>query len=379
MKKVLFVRTVPYEFNANTYNVQGFGLGKAFCRLGYDFDFLYFSKKGNSEYILYEEDGHKLRVISKPRIRLFRTGICMEICNRDFLKQYDFVLSCEYGQYMTYALSKASDNVVMYSGPYYNMFYLPFMSLVYDLLFTNRINRNIKFKFVKSVLAKEYLENKGYTGVHVVGVGLDLERFDSNVEISEEVRKLSDYMERNECVLYVGALSERKNLPFLLNVYRLLHRKHPNIKFVMIGKGEEKYVKKNFKVLSDEELQNIYRLDRIDNSQLKYIYPKAKAFLLPSKQEIFGMVLLEAMYLRAPVVTSRNGGSLTLINDGSTGQIVNDFNEEEWVNAIEKYINDFQYRNSVVNRAHELVKNKYNWNAIAKSMLNIMKMDETRT
>ena len=45
MRKILFVRTVPYEFNANTYNVQGFGLGKAFCKLGYDFDFIFQKKE----------------------------------------------------------------------------------------------------------------------------------------------------------------------------------------------------------------------------------------------------------------------------------------------------------------------------------------------
>ena len=158
--KILFVRTVPYDINPNTYNIQGFGLGKAFCKLGFDFDYLYLSKKGESEYILYEENGHRVKVISKPRIRLFRTGICKEICNKRFLQQYDFVISNEYDEYMTYALSKASDNVVMYSGPYYNLFYLPFMSPIYDVLFTKSINKNIKHKFVKSILAKEFMEKK---------------------------------------------------------------------------------------------------------------------------------------------------------------------------------------------------------------------------
>ena len=76
-KKILFVRTAPNEFNPNTYNVQGFGLGKAFCRLGYDFDFLGLTKKTTDEYILAEEEGHTLRVILRPRIRVLRTSLCL--------------------------------------------------------------------------------------------------------------------------------------------------------------------------------------------------------------------------------------------------------------------------------------------------------------
>ena len=62
-KKILFVRTAANDFNPNTYNVQGFGLGKAFCKLGYDFDYLCFTSKEEKEYVLEEINGHKLKVI----------------------------------------------------------------------------------------------------------------------------------------------------------------------------------------------------------------------------------------------------------------------------------------------------------------------------
>lgn len=372
-KKILFVRTVPYDFNVNTYNVQGFGLGKAFCRLGYDFDFLYFSKKGNSEYILYEENGHKLKVISKPRIRLFRTGICMEICNKEFLKQYDFVISCEYGQYMTYALSKASDNVVMYSGPYYNLFKLPFVSPIYDALFTKSINKNIKYKFVKSILAKEFLEGKGYTNVESIGVALDIERFDADIELHPDTKKLTDYMQANRCILYVGALSDRKNYPFILEVYKKVRRDNPDVRLVMIGKGEKRYVDKYMATLTNVERNGIYWIERMENAQLKFVYPLANAFLLPSKLEIFGMVLLESMYLGAPVVTSWNGGSSTLIDGRSTGIIVREFDSDKWKAAVQKYLDDKSYTAEVTHNAHELVANEYVWDALANKILERIK------
>ena len=100
--KVLFVRTPCGDLNPNTYNNQQIGMGKAFCRMGYDFDFITFKKKDQKEWTFFEYNGCKARWIEKPRKRVFRWGINMSIVDREFLSQYDFVLSQEYYQIMTY-------------------------------------------------------------------------------------------------------------------------------------------------------------------------------------------------------------------------------------------------------------------------------------
>lgn len=366
--KVLYVKNSSSKINFNTYNIQAIGLGKAFCTLGFDFDFLFFSKE---EKVLSEEivNNHTLRIISKKGIRVLRSYICKEILDENFLNMYDFVISTEYGQYMTYALSKISDNIVMYSGPYYNLFKIPFVSQIYDLLFTKKINQNIRHKFVKSILAKEFLEAKGYTNVVNIGVALDIERFDAKIDMQSETEKVVSFMKKNRCLLYVGALSNRKNYPFILEVYKKVLADNPDVKFVMIGNGNKKYINKYMNRLSEKERSGIYRLEQIDNSQLKFIYPLAKAFLLPSKLEIFGMVLLEAMYLGAPVVTSWNGGSSTLISGRGTGLIVKKFDVSEWKKEIQKYLDDEKYTLVVTQSAKKLIKEEFTWDVLAKKML----------
>jgi glycosyltransferase involved in cell wall biosynthesis len=192
---------------------------------------------------------------------------------------------------------------------------------------TKKLNKQIKHKFVKSVLAYDFMQKKGYTGLMNVGVALDTSRFE-NVEIMPETQELINFMTENRCLLYVGSLIRRKNYPFLMEVYKKALNKRPDLKLVIVGKSKVSAVEKMFgkkdadyaekydKLLTETEKAGIYHLERLDNPQLKYIYPLAKAFLLPSVLEIFGMVLLEAMYFGAPVVCSRNGGSLTLIEDG---------------------------------------------------------------
>jgi glycosyltransferase involved in cell wall biosynthesis len=384
--KILLVRNTPYDSNLKGYNIQEVGIGRAFCRLGYNYDHVCFKKRNQQEWVFYESNGCKARFIEKPRIRFMRWGINTALLDDEFLSQYDLIITREHYQLMSYLYArKAKNRVAMYNGPYYNMFLLKWFSPIYDALVTKRMDKWIRCKFVKSVLAKDFLEGKGYHNVINVGVGLDTERFDNESEIKPETIELIDYMIKNRCILYVGALSERKNYPFLLNVYQKVLEAEPDVKFVMIGKSvigafakvmgkkNEDYAKEYDKGLSENVQKGILHIKSIENPQLKYIYPLAKAFLLPSKLEIFGMVLLEAMYLGAPVVTSMNGGSMTLIGDNGPGIVIREFDVNKWADATLKYLRDEDYSKKIVIDAQKLVKEKYNWNIIVKEMIDNLK------
>jgi len=214
-------------------------------------------------------------------------------------------------------------------------------------------------------------------------VALDTTRFD-NVEILPETQALVNYMKENRCLLYVGSLIARKNYPFLLEVYKKVVERAPDVKLVTIGKGhatpvqkllgqkDGDYPRKCEAGLPKEVKAGIYHIDRMPNPQLKYIYPLAKAFLLPSILEIFGMVLLEAMYLGAPVVSSRNGGSLTLMADGTCGEIVDEFDTDKWADAVMRFLDDEAYAKRSVIAGQQKIREAYTWDRITDKFLNAM-------
>lgn len=380
-KKVLIIRFTPYDSDLTGYNIQEVGLGKAFCRMGYDYTHICFKKKDQKRWTFYEHNGCRAEFWEMPRKRFFRMGINLDICKREFLQQYDIVICREYNQIMTYLCSKNSNNVSMYSGPYWNMFMLKITSPIYDALFTRQMNKNLRGKFVKSVLAKAYLEKKGFTGLVSVGVGLDMERFCEVSEMDDNTKGVVDFMKEHRCILFIGRLNKNKNFPLLIETYRQVQQKYPDVKFVMIGapeqtsfgklmrKTDESYVQDILSQYPDKVRNGIYRVNRVPNQQLKYIYPLAKAFLLPSRREIFGMVMLEAMYLGAPVITSRNGGSLTLIGDDGPGTMISDYIAEKWSAAVINYLDSPEKVKAMTMRAHQLVAEHYNWDTIARKML----------
>lgn len=69
----------------------------------------------------------------------------------------------------------------------------------------------------------------------------------------------------------------------------------------------------------------------MEQKYLSGVYNLADFFLLPTEYEIFGMVLLEAMYYKTVVLTTDNGGSSTLIDNGRNGYILKDKKASELV------------------------------------------------
>lgn len=384
-KKILMLRPGPWDSDYKSYNIQEVGIGKAFCRLGYDYDYVCFQTKPKEPWVFYEaENGCKGHYIEKPRTRVLRWAFNKEVASREFLKQYDIVISREYYQPMTCLVACNHDNASMYNGPYWNMIMPKWFAPVYDHFVTKRMIKRLRHTFVKSGMSKEFLEKKGYKNITNVGVGLDMERFDNEQNLKPETQELVEYMTGNKCMLYVGHLDANKNLPFMLKLYQELLNEEPDLKFVMIGKSvinarakllgkkDEDYAKDEFAKLPENVRSGITHIKRVENTQLKFIYPMAKAFVLPSKLEIFGMVLAEAMYLGAPVVTSRNGGSTSLIEGRETGIMIDTFDVNLWKEAVLKLLRNPEYSQKLKDNAHKIIATEYTWDAIAKKMLDVI-------
>lgn len=371
IKRVLYIRSAPYKVNLNLYNLQEIGFSKELCKRGIDCDIIYYSDE-NKDQLIYEYKNKKVTILWRKGIRILRTGIYPKILNNEFMNKYDLIITTEYGQIMSLLCSKYNSKVVLYNGPYYNMFKIPIVEKLYDRLFVKYINSNMNKIFTKSKLSKEFLESKGFTNIETIGVGLDTSVFEQNIEVSDDVKYIIDFMSKNKCLLYVGSLDDRKNFRFLLTVFEKINKINSKIKLIVVGNGRESYVNKSFNMIDKKVLSNILHIKQIDNKYLKYIYSEADIFILPSKLEIFGMVLLEAMYFGTPIISSVNGGSITLIEDGINGLVIDNFSEEEWRDKIISLLENDEYRESIGKEAKATIIDKYTWNSISERFITLL-------
>lgn len=367
ISKVLIIRNGPYPVNINEYNDQFIGLARAFSKRNISSDIIFYSK---SNYDIVLQDNPSIIIKNTAGIKILRTGIYLNLLKKDALKKYDLIITTEYSQIMTYLLGKKYNNIILYSGPYYNLFKIPILSKIYDVLFTESIDRTMNKILTKSNLATKYLSSKGYHNVKTIGVGQDISRFNEEQEVQNKTSEIIKYMKKRRTLLTVGSIDDRKNFPYTLRIFRTLLGQDDNYQLLVIGDGDRRYVNRHLNKLPSKIKNKIKFVGKIKNQQLQFIYPYAHAFLLPSKKEIFGMVLLEAMYFKAPVISSYNGGSTTMIKKNENGFICN-INIEDishWVSLIVK-LNDTYLHDKIVNNAHNTIDQSFTWDALVDSFL----------
>ena len=123
----------------------------------------------------------------------------------------------------------------------------------------------------------------------------------------------------------IAELHERKGIKFLLEAVPKVVAKHPNIKFVIIGEGGERYsLEKIVKKLGLE--RHVALVGR--KNDIPKLLKSSEIFVLPSRREAFGLVLTEAMISELPVVASAVGGIPEIIKNGENGILVESENSD---------------------------------------------------
>ncbi|MEK4428938.1 glycosyltransferase family 4 protein [Paenibacillus sp. FSL M7-0802] len=385
IQKILYLRNFASKVNGDSYNLQEVGLGKALVRKGYDCDIVYYNdrKETHLEQV-YRHEGCTLRIIWLHGFKFLSNSIYRDVLKDSFLDAYGLVITTEYNQIMTYLLSrKCPDKLALYHGPYRDNTHALIRKL-YDIMLLPKVAKSLSRTYVKSDLAKRYLENKGFDNVVTIGVGLDrskVERaFDSdtsnnsedisgereeNREVANELRRIGD----RPVLLYVGVLEERRNIRFMLSTFKRVLQKHPSCLLLMVGNGRKTDTDRYWTYAHELGItDSIIHFSRVEQRHLWQVYGAADVMLFPTQYDIFGMVLLESMLFRVPIISSVNGGSVTLIEDGVSGVMLRSFSEEEWSGRIGALLDNAELRRSMAEKAFLTVE-RMSWDRIADEIV----------
>lgn len=332
-RKIIYFKNFAAGIEYKYYNSQEIGLCKAFVENGFDCDIISFSdnKKDAFEEI-YNNNSNKITLYKLKAFKFLSNAVYFNYLNKKKLKEYDLIITTEYNQIMTYFLSKlCPEKTVLYHGPYEDNS-RKIVQKVFDMLFTPAIIKNVKFAFTKSVLAQNYLQKKGFKKTAVIGVGLNPEQFENVPQLNlEEIEHIPSDTKR---FLFVGRLVENKNPLFLLDVIAIL-KKNIKLKAIIIGSGTKEYEAEFFRKVEQLGLtETIIHYPVIRQSEIGYFYKNSDILLLPSVNEIFGMVILESMYFGVPVISSINGGSSCVIKNYENGIVIDEFKPEIWADKI---------------------------------------------
>ena len=134
----------------------------------------------------------------------------------------------------------------------------------------------------------------------------------------------------DEYLLYVGSIEERKNLLTLLEALKDIPRK----KLIIIGDGNN-YKKKCVSFINNNNLNSrTLILSGLKIEEMATIYKHAEMLIYPSIFEGFGIPILEALYSKIPVITSK-GGCFSEAG-GPDSIYINPLSKKEILEAIKK-------------------------------------------
>lgn len=139
----------------------------------------------------------------------------------------------------------------------------------------------------------------------------------------------------NYDVSYVGRLTPPKNPQRLMEVFRLLKEKKPDVKIAVVGTGD---LEAETKALADEYglMDNVHFLG-FQKNPLKILHD-SKVMIMTSRWEGTPMCALEAMALGVPIVSTPVDGLKDLVINGKNGYLTDD--DEELAGKVLEIIND---------------------------------------
>jgi len=145
-------------------------------------------------------------------------------------------------------------------------------------------------------------------------------------------------------LLFVGGLVPVKGVDILLQACSVLLSKGMEFHLALVGKGpEEENVKQWINSLNLKG--NVTLIGEVPHPQIASYFAAADIFVLPSRQEGLGIVLIEALASGTAIVASRTGGIPDLINDGENGILVNPENIQDLAQSLSELIQDEGLRN----------------------------------
>ena len=190
------------------------------------------------------------------------------------------------------------------------------------------------------------------------------------IDTDRVVRKEWTPKNRGFVLLFCGRFNwyrEQKGLDILLRSLPLVVRNHQvRLNVAGSGTGIELYRALAGKLGIEK---HVAFLGFINRNELMNLYANADLFVLPSRRESFGMVLIEAMASGLPVVSTKVGAIPEVVRDGETGILVNPDSPRELAEAICTLLDDYERMKSMGSCGRELVLKNFVWDVVAQRVV----------
>ena len=225
------------------------------------------------------------------------------------------------------------------------------------------------------------------TRCHTVYNGVDTDLFQqaNSSQLNEE---------SGQRLLFVGRVSPEKGVHVLLEAFSQIVAEFPEAQLDLVGPvislpieyivgiseepdvvGLAKYYEEDYAVTLKRMVAEKQMTDRVHflgsrpQTQLVNFYQSADILVNPSYSESFGMSLVEALASETPVIASRVGGMVNIVDENETGLLVKRGDVQGLAEAMRRLLTDNALRQRMGKNGRQQVIERFSWAKVAQSTL----------
>jgi glycosyltransferase involved in cell wall biosynthesis len=169
----------------------------------------------------------------------------------------------------------------------------------------------------------------------------------------------------------MGMFRRKKGFHILIKALSILKQRNIPFKAIIAGKGRITWYLKYLRWKLNLANELIMR-GWVSNDERDEFVDSIDLYILPSRTETFGMVVVEAMARMKRVIATKCGGPEEIITDGVDGFLVDKENPEAMADKLEELINYPERSNHVPEAAFNAAKSNYSLPAVSSNLKEII-------
>lgn len=193
--------------------------------------------------------------------------------------------------------------------------------------------------------------------IRVIYNGVELDQYNPNLQISDEVRQSLEISDDYPIVGTIGRLVYQKGLTYFLEAAQYVNSEKQHVRFVIVGGGPEEGKLK--RLAYDLGISHLctFTGSRFDIAELLSTFD---VFVLSSLLEGFPRVVIEAMAMARPIVATDISGVREQLRNNETGLLVPPADSKTLAGAILKILNDRERAERLGQEARKCAERKFN-------------------
>ncbi|MGH8924061.1 MAG: glycosyltransferase [Acidimicrobiia bacterium] len=176
-------------------------------------------------------------------------------------------------------------------------------------------------------------------------------------------------------LLFVGRIQPHKGVEVTIAALASVQRRHPDTTLVIVGgpsgpNGLEELNRLRRQAVALSVGSRVRFVSPLPHGLLADVYRSADLLLVPSRSESFGLVAAEAQACGVPVIAARTGGLIYVVDDGTSGLLIDGWDPADYAEAALRLIEDPELKAKMGRAATDWAK-RFSWDDTVKRYLEL--------